>query len=77
MAQAQVALLYQLKAADAENTDALEYVEDQFNAAAQDAAAVVQSKEAQLQLVTDFCRQTEAARTTLERMTAELNAVRM
>ncbi|XP_028420858.1 nesprin-2-like isoform X1 [Perca flavescens] len=76
-AQEQVSLLSQLRGADAENSDALEHVEDQWSTAAQDAAAVIQSKEAQLLLVTDHCRQTKAARTTLERLTAELDAVRM
>ncbi|XP_035850399.1 nesprin-2-like isoform X2 [Sander lucioperca] len=76
-AQEQVSLLSQLRGADAENNDALEHVEDQWSTAAQDAAAVIQSKEAQLQLVTDHCRQTKATRTTLERLTAELDAVRM
>ncbi|KAA8578683.1 hypothetical protein FQN60_017503, partial [Etheostoma spectabile] len=76
-AQDQVSLLSQLRGADAENKDALEHVEDQWSTVAQDAAAVIQSKEAQLLLVTDHCRQIKAARTTLERLTAELDAVRM
>ncbi|KAM6917369.1 nesprin-2-like [Lycodopsis pacificus] len=75
-AKAQVALLSLLRGADAENKDALEHMEDQWSTAVQDAAAVVQSKEAQLQLVNDYCRQTQAAKTTLQRLTAQLEAVR-
>ncbi|XP_031728981.1 nesprin-2-like isoform X3 [Anarrhichthys ocellatus] len=75
-AKAQVLLLSLLRGADAENKYALEHVEDQWSTAAQDAAAVVQSKEAQLQLVNDYCRQTQTAKTTLQRLTAELEAVR-
>lgn len=75
-AQAQVAWLFQLRGADAENRDTLELVEDQWCTAAQDAAAVSQSKESQLQVVTEYCRQTQAAKTTLEGLTAELDAVR-
>lgn len=65
-----------MKEADAENRDALELAEDQWYTVAQDAAAVVQSKEAQVQVVTDYCKQTEAAKNTLEKLTAELDAVR-
>lgn len=72
-----MSLLSQLRGADAENKDALEHVEDRWSSAVQDAAAVVQTKEAQLQMVNDYCRQNEAAKTTLERLTAELDAVRM
>nr|XP_033497697.1 uncharacterized protein LOC117266566 isoform X2 [Epinephelus lanceolatus] len=75
-AQAQVSLLSQLKGADAENKDALEHVTDQWTAAVQDAAAVIQTKEAQLQLVTDYCKQTQEAKNTLDRLTTELAAVR-
>lgn len=71
-----MSLLSQMKEADAENRDALELAEDQWYTVVQDAAAVVQSKEAQVQAVTDYCRQTEAAKSTLEKLTAELDAVR-
>lgn len=71
-----MSLLSQMKEADAENRDALELAEDQWYTVAQDAAAVVQSKEAQVQVVTDYCKQTEAAKNTLEKLTAELDAVR-
>lgn len=70
-------MLSQLRGADTENRDPLEHVEDQWNTAVQDAAAVIQSKEAQLQVLTEYCRQTQATKTTLERLTAELDAVRM
>lgn len=72
-----MSLLSQLRESEAENKEALECVEDQWSTAVQDAAAVLQSKEAQLQLVRDYCAQCEAAKTTLERLTAELEAVRM
>uniref|UniRef100_A0A3B4WN77 Si:dkeyp-77c8.3 n=1 Tax=Seriola lalandi dorsalis TaxID=1841481 RepID=A0A3B4WN77_SERLL len=51
-------------------------VEEQWSAAVRDAAAVIQSKEAQLQLVTDYCRNTQSAKTTMERQTAQLDAVK-
>lgn len=76
-AQAQVSMLSQVREADAENRDDLELMEDKWCAAVQDVAAVIQSKEAQLQVVTDHCRQTQAVKTTLERLTAQLDAVRM
>lgn len=72
-----MSMLSQVREADADNRDALELVEDKWCAALQDAAAVIQSKEAQLQVVTDHCRQTQAVKTTLERLTAELDVVRM
>ncbi|GLD71901.1 nesprin-2, partial [Lates japonicus] len=75
-AEAQLSLL-QLRGADAENKNTLEHVEDQWRTAAQDAAAVIQSKEAQLQLVNDYSRQTQTAKTTMERQTVELDAVKM
>uniref|UniRef100_A0A3Q3EAU0 Si:dkeyp-77c8.3 n=1 Tax=Labrus bergylta TaxID=56723 RepID=A0A3Q3EAU0_9LABR len=74
--EAQVSLLSQMRLADAENTDALQQLEDQWSTAIQDAAAIIQSKEAQLQDVTDYCRQTKAVETTLEKLTAELDVVR-
>ena len=74
--KAQMSLLSQLRGAGAEDGDVLEPVEDRWSAATQDAAAVVQSKEAQLQLVNEYCRQTQIARTTMERQTAELDAVK-
>uniref|UniRef100_A0A3B4TNG0 Si:dkeyp-77c8.3 n=1 Tax=Seriola dumerili TaxID=41447 RepID=A0A3B4TNG0_SERDU len=48
----------------------------QWSTAVKDAAAVIQSKEAQLQLVTDYCRHTQRAKTTMERQTAQLDAVK-
>ncbi|KAM3595037.1 uncharacterized protein V6R79_017444 [Siganus canaliculatus] len=76
-AEAQVSRLSELRSAEAENSDALELLEDQWSTAVQDAAAVVQSKELQLQLVTDYCRQIQATKTTLKRLTAELDALRL
>uniref|UniRef100_A0A3Q1HP31 Si:dkeyp-77c8.3 n=1 Tax=Acanthochromis polyacanthus TaxID=80966 RepID=A0A3Q1HP31_9TELE len=75
-AQAQVSSLSQVRSADSESSKALEYLEDQWTTAAQDAAAVIQNKEAQLQLVTDYCDQIQAAKTLLENQAAELEAVR-
>ena len=72
-----MSFLTQLRGADVEKREAPEHVEDQWNTAAQDAAAVIQSKEAQLQLVNDYCRQTQAAKTKLEKLTEELDTVRM
>ncbi len=72
-----MSLLSQMKESDAENREALELVEDKWCTAVQEAAAVIQSKEALLQVVTDHCRQTQAAKATMERLTAELDAVRL
>ncbi|XP_047197740.1 titin homolog isoform X14 [Hippoglossus stenolepis] len=74
-AQAQGSLLSQLRGAESTDRDSLEHLEDEWSAAAQDAAAVIQSKEAQLELVMDYGRQTQTAQTTVERQTAELDAV--
>ncbi|XP_061890413.1 uncharacterized protein LOC133640784 [Entelurus aequoreus] len=76
MAQDQVSLLCQQRDVPAENSDTLEFVEDQWRAVAQDAAAVVESKEAHLQLVHNFCQITQETKTTLERLATELDAVR-
>lgn len=72
-----MSLLSQLRGADSLNRDALEHVENQWRVAAQDVNTVIQSKEAQLQLVTDYCTQTQTAKTTMERQTAELDALKM
>nr|XP_019964757.1 PREDICTED: nesprin-2-like [Paralichthys olivaceus] len=74
-AQAQGSLLSQQRGADAEGRASLEHLEDQWRAAAQDAAAIIQSKEAQLELVMDYGRQMQTAQTTVERQSAELDAV--
>lgn len=76
-AQAQASMISQLREADTENTEALELIEDKWSAAVQDAAVVVQSKEDQLQVVTNHCQQTEALKSALEDLTAELEAVNM
>lgn len=73
MAQAQVLMRSQVRGAD--NKDALELVDDKWGAAVQDSAAVIQSKEDQLQEVTDYCTQTQTVKTTLERLRAELDSV--
>ncbi|XP_028994248.1 nesprin-2-like isoform X3 [Betta splendens] len=69
--QAQLSLFSQLSRADA-----VEHVETQWKDAAQHVAAVIQSKEAQLQLLTDYCTQTQTARTTVDRQTAEVDALK-
>lgn len=75
-AEAQASSLSQLRGADAEDGEALELLEDQWLAAVQEAAAVEQSKEKRLQLVTDYCRQTQTASRALESLAAELDAAR-
>lgn len=78
VAQAQVLLLCRLREADdTENQEALENLEDQWSAAAQDAATVIQRKEAQLQLVTDCCRQNQMTKTTISTQAEELDAIKM
>ncbi|KAF7644878.1 hypothetical protein LDENG_00214260, partial [Lucifuga dentata] len=77
VAKASLSLLSELKRAEEEDEESVEYVEDQWNAAVQDVAAVIQSKEAQLQLVTDYLRQTQAAKTSIQRLTAQLEAVKL
>lgn len=77
MAQEQVSSLSQQRGADdGESRDMLVYSQDQWSTAAQDAAAVIQSKEAQQQLVTDYCRQTQRAEATLDTQTAQLYTVK-
>ncbi|XP_013765128.1 nesprin-2-like [Pundamilia nyererei] len=74
-ALAQVALLSQLRGAVAENRDTLEHLEDQWSSAAQDAANIIQSKEAQLQMVTDYCQHIQTAKNAVDKATAELDAL--
>lgn len=74
-AQAQAKSLCRLREAEAENSEALELMEDKWSAAAQDAAAVVQSKESQLQEVTNHCRQTQEIKDGLEELMAELETL--
>ncbi|CAJ1074541.1 LOW QUALITY PROTEIN: nesprin-2 [Xyrichtys novacula] len=74
-AEEQISLLAQLRGSDVENKDALEQVEDQWNTVVQDVTAAIESKEAQLRDVTDYCMQTKAAETMLEDLTVELDAV--
>ncbi|XP_075304834.1 nesprin-2-like isoform X3 [Odontesthes bonariensis] len=76
LAQLQVSLFSQLKEAGAENGDSLEHLVDQWKTAAQDGAAVIQSKEAQLELVTDYCRQIQTVKSTMDKLTTELDGVK-
>lgn len=52
-------------------------MEDKWSAAVQDAAAVIQQKEAELQLVTDYNQQSQSAKTTLESLKMQLGAAQM
>lgn len=74
-ALAQVALLSQLRGAVVENRDTLEHLEDQWSSAAQDAANIIQSKEVQLQMVTDYCQHIQTAKNAVDKATAELDAL--
>lgn len=75
-AQAQAKSLSRLRESEAENSEALELMEDKWSAAAQDAAGVVQSKESQLQEVTHQCRRTQEIKDGLEELMAELDALK-
>lgn len=61
---------------DAASSDALDLLEDQWSSALQDAAAVVQQKEAELQMVSGYLQQAQTARTSLERLQTQLDAAR-
>lgn len=74
-AQAQAKSLSRLKESEPENAEALELMEDKWSAAAQDAAAVVQSKELQLQDVANHCQQAQALTNDLEELTAKLETL--
>lgn len=76
VAQLQLSVVSQLKEADAANRHSLDLLEDEWSAVVQDAAAVMQTKEAQLQLVSDYCAQIHSARTKLDHLTEELDAVK-
>lgn len=75
-AQAQAKSLRQLREAEAENSEALELMEDKWSAAAQDAAAVVQSRESLLQQVTDHCRQTQELKDHVEGLMVQLETIK-
>lgn len=76
-AQLRMSMVSQLREADAANKDALDSLGDQWNAVVQEAAALIQSKETQLQLVSDYCTQIQRAKSKLDQLTAELDAVKM
>lgn len=59
---------------DAGSSEALDLLEDQWSSALQDAAAVVQQKEAELQMVSDYLQQAQTAKTSLERLKMQLDA---
>lgn len=77
VARERAAVLRRQREADADGSDALENLENRWSAAARDAAAVVQDKVDQLQLVQDFWRQNLKAKTTLESLAAELDVSRL
>lgn len=77
LAQKQLSLLPQLREAGPEKKDALVDQEDHWIAVVQDATAVVQIKEAQFQLVTDYCRHRKSAKMMMDQLTAELDAMKM
>ncbi|XP_068608267.1 nesprin-2-like [Brachionichthys hirsutus] len=73
----QQSLLSQLSRTDAEKSNALELVKVRCSATIQEADGVIQSKRAQLEVVTAYCSQTQAVKTLLERLTAELDSFKM
>ncbi|XP_061677287.1 nesprin-2-like isoform X2 [Syngnathoides biaculeatus] len=77
VAQDRGALLCQQKEAEFDKSEALKYMEDKWSAAAQEANLVVQNKVDQLQVVQEFCHQTHKAQTTLERLKAQLDVLRL
>lgn len=77
VAQLQLSMVSQQREADAANKDVVDPLGDQWRAVVQDAAAVVHSKETQLQLVSDYCTQLQRAKSKLDQLTAELDAVKM
>ncbi|KAJ8411705.1 hypothetical protein AAFF_G00153430 [Aldrovandia affinis] len=60
----------------ARDSETAQHMEGQWSAALWDASAAVHAKEAQFQLVTQYHRQTLAAKATLEKLTAKLEALR-
>ncbi|MEQ2292394.1 hypothetical protein AMECASPLE_022720, partial [Ameca splendens] len=76
-AQLQISLLPQLREADAEKRDVLEDLENQWGTLAQEAAAVIRIKEAQLQLVAVYCRHKETAKMVMDQLIAEHDAMKM
>uniref|UniRef100_A0A673ACF5 Nesprin-2-like n=2 Tax=Sphaeramia orbicularis TaxID=375764 RepID=A0A673ACF5_9TELE len=74
-ALAQLSLLSQQRSVGAGDPDVLERVEDRWSTAVQDATAIIQSKEVQLQLVNDYNQQGQAAKTSLKNLTTELDAM--
>ncbi|XP_036006871.1 nesprin-2-like [Fundulus heteroclitus] len=73
----QLSLLQQLREANAQKKDVLEDLENQWGILAKDTAAVIQIKEAQLQLVADYCRHRETAKKRMDQLNAELEAMKM
>ncbi|XP_027891564.1 uncharacterized protein LOC114155726 isoform X3 [Xiphophorus couchianus] len=76
LAQLQMSLIPKLRKANAGIKDILDQ-EDQWGTMAQDAAAVIQIKQAQLQLVTDYCKQREMVKMMMDQLTAELRIMKI
>lgn len=76
-AQTQVSVFSQPREAQTADREAFEHVESQWGAAVWDASEAVHCKEAQLQLVTELDRQTQTVKATLEKLSAELEALTM
>lgn len=74
-ALAQVSLLSKQRRATDVSSDAADLMEDQWRCTAQDLDAVIQKKEAQLQLVTDYSQHVQEARTSLDELRKELDTV--
>lgn len=76
-AQSRLTRLSEARAAGADSSDVLDLMEDKWSDALQDAAAVIQQKEAELQLVTDYNQQSQSAKTTLESLKMQLGDAQM
>ncbi|XP_015230408.1 PREDICTED: nesprin-2-like isoform X2 [Cyprinodon variegatus] len=77
LSKLQSSLLPQLGEADAIRGNVLEDLEDQWATVAEEAAAAIQIKEAQLQLVADYCRQRATAKMMLNGLNAEIVTIKM
>ncbi|XP_055018129.1 dystonin-like [Boleophthalmus pectinirostris] len=74
-AKAQVALLSEQRRGGEVSSQASELVEDQWRSSVQDLDSVIEKKEAELQLVTDYSKQLEEVETSLEELRRELDIV--
>ncbi|KAK7884450.1 hypothetical protein WMY93_027573 [Mugilogobius chulae] len=72
-ALAQVSLLSEQRRGGEVSSQASELVEDQWRCSVQDLDSVIQNKEAELEMVTDYSKQLEEAKVSLEEMRRELD----